>query len=64
MEGYGVFNLAYSNNRYDTTLGSEVDRLEGGDYDDLDDDDYPNEGKGKSPEQQAAIAIAKKEKDA
>ena len=43
MEGYGVFNLAYSNNRYDTTLGSEVDRLEGGDYDDLDDDDYPME---------------------
>ena len=64
MEGYGVFNLAYSNNRYDTTLGSEVDRLEEYGYDDLDDDDYPNEGKGKSPEQQAAIAIAKKEKDA
>ena len=41
MEGYGVFNLAYSNNRYDTTLGSEVDRLEDGDYDDLDDEDYP-----------------------
>ena len=64
MEGYGVFNLAYSNNRYDTTLGSEVDRLEEYGYDDLDYDDYPNEGKGKSPEQQAAIAIAKKEKDA
>jgi len=48
MEGYGVFNLAYSNNRYDTTLGSEVDRLEGGDYDDLDDEDYPmEEGKKK-----------------
>ena len=43
MEGYGVFNLAYSNNRYDTTLGSEVDRLEEYGYDDLDDDDYPNE---------------------
>ena len=41
MDGYGVFNLAYSNNRYDTTLGSEVDRLEGGDYDDIDDEDYP-----------------------
>ena len=41
MEGYGVFNLVYSNNRNDTTLGSEVDRLEGGDYDDLDDEDYP-----------------------
>ena len=48
MEGYGVFNLAYSNNRYDTTLGSEVDRLEGGDYDDLDDDNYPTEGDGMS----------------
>ena len=44
MDGYGVFNLVYSNNRYDTTLGSEVDRLEGGDYDDLDDDNYPTEG--------------------
>ncbi len=43
MDGYGVFNLAYSNNRYDTTLGSEVDRLEGGDYDDLDDENYPME---------------------
>ena len=43
MNGYGVFNLAYSNNRYDTTLGSEVDRLEGGDYDDLDDENYPME---------------------
>ena len=50
MEGYGVFNLAYSNNRYDTTLGSEVDRLEGGDYDDLDDDNYPMEGDGMSTE--------------
>ena len=48
MEGYGVFNLAYSGNRYDTTLGSEVDRLEGGDYDDLDDDNYPTEGDGMS----------------
>jgi len=43
MDGYGVFNMVYSNNRYDTTLGSEVDRLEDYGYDDLDDDDYPNE---------------------
>tara|TARA_B100000927_G_scaffold255556_1_gene222372 strand:- start:201 stop:1469 length:1269 start_codon:yes stop_codon:yes gene_type:complete len=43
MDGYGVFDLVYSNNRYDVTLGSEVDRLEGGDYDDLDDPDYVNE---------------------
>ena len=45
MDGYGVFNMVYSNNRYDTTLGSEVDRLEDYGYDDLDDDDYPMEGK-------------------
>ena len=43
MDGYGVFNFAYSNNRYDTTIGSEVDRLEEYGYDDLDDEDYPNE---------------------
>ena len=43
MDGYGVFNMVYSNNRYDTTLGSEVDRLEDYGYDDLDDEDYPNE---------------------
>ena len=43
MDGYGVFNMVYSSNRYDTTLGSEVDRLEDYGYDDLDDDDYPNE---------------------
>ena len=53
MEGYGVFNLAYSNNRYDTTLGSEVDRLEGGDYDDLDDDDYPMEAMSNKDEENA-----------
>ena len=45
MDGYGVFNMVYSSNRYDTTLGSEVDRLEDYGYDDLDDDDYPMEGK-------------------
>ena len=44
MDGYGVFNMVYSSNRYDTTLGSEVDRLEDYGYDDLDDDDYPREG--------------------
>jgi|MDSV01.2.fsa_nt_gb hypothetical protein len=43
MTGYGVFDFAYSSNRYDTTIGSEVDRLEEYGYDDLDDDDYPNE---------------------
>ncbi len=44
MDGYGVFNFAYSSNRYDTTIGSEVDRLEDSGYDDLDDEDYPREG--------------------
>ena len=35
--------VAYSGNRYNVTLGKFVDRLEEGDYDDLDDDDYVNE---------------------
>ena len=43
LEGYGVFNMIYSNNRYDVTLGKFVDGLEEGDYDDLDDEDYVNE---------------------
>ena len=41
LDGYGVFNVAYSGNRYDVTLGKFVDGLEDGDYDDLDDEDYP-----------------------
>ena len=28
LEGYGAFNLMYSNNRYDVTLGKFVDGLE------------------------------------
>ena len=28
LDAYGVFNVMYSNNRYDTTLGGFVDRLE------------------------------------
>jgi len=43
LEAYGVFDMIYSNNRYDVTLGKLVDRLESGDYDDLDDEDYVNE---------------------
>ena len=46
LEGYGVFNMIYSNNRYDVTLGKFVDGLEEGDYDDLDDEDYVNENIG------------------
>jgi len=44
LDGYGVFDVAYSGNRYNVTLGKFVDRLEDGDYDDLDDDNYPREG--------------------
>jgi len=43
LDGYGAFNLMYSNNRYDVTLGKFVDGLEEGNYDDLDDEDYPTE---------------------
>lgn len=43
LDGYGVFNVAYSGNRYDVTLGKFVDGLEEGNYDDLDDEDYVNE---------------------
>ena len=43
LDGYGVFDVAYSGNRYNVTLGKFVDNLEDGDYDDLDDDNYPNE---------------------
>ena len=46
LEGYGAFDLMYSNNRYDVTLGKFVDGLEEGDYDDLDDEDYVNENIG------------------
>ncbi len=41
LDGYGVFDVAYSGNRYNVTLGKFVDGLEEGDYDDLDDEDYP-----------------------
>jgi hypothetical protein len=46
LDGYGVFNVAYSGNRYDVTLGKFVDGLEEGNFDDLDDEDYVNEGHG------------------
>ena len=44
LDGYGVFNMIYSDNRYNVTLGKFIDGLEDGDYDDLDDDNYPTEG--------------------
>ena len=34
LDGYGAFNFVYSSNRYDTTLGKFVDRLEEEGYDD------------------------------
>ena len=46
LDGYGVFNVAYSGNRYDVTLGKFVDGLEEGNFDDLDDENYVNEGHG------------------
>jgi len=49
LDGYGVFNMIYSDNRYNVTLGKFIDGLEDGDYDDLDDDNYPTEGKDDNP---------------
>ena len=43
LDGYGVFNMIYSDNRYNVTLGKFIDNLEDGDYDDLDDENYPME---------------------
>ena len=43
LEAYGVFDMIYSSNRYDVSLGRFVDRVEEGDFDDLDDEDYVNE---------------------
>ena len=60
MEAYGVFNMVYSNNRYDVTLGGEVDRIEGGDYDDMDDEDYPMEENERLPIRRKKLAKAPK----
>lgn len=38
LDGYGVFNMTHSDNRYNVTLGKFVDELEEGDYDGLDED--------------------------
>lgn len=43
LDAYGVFNVAYSNNRYDTTLGKFVDNLEAGEYDSLEEDSEKEE---------------------
>jgi len=47
LDGYGAFNFAYSSNRYDTTLGKFVDRLEEEGYDDEFDDIEEGFGKTK-----------------
>ena len=43
LDGYGVFNVMYSANRYDTTLGGFVDRLEEEGYEIEDGEVYVNE---------------------
>jgi len=44
LDGYGAFNAMYSTNRYDTTLGKFVDRLEEEGYEIEDGVAYVNEG--------------------
>lgn len=49
LDSYGAFDLVYSNNRYDVTLGRFVDRLEEEGYDgDSDDEDDMDEGVAKT----------------
>ena len=43
LDAYGVFNMTYSNNRYDTTLGKFVERLEEEGYEIEDGEVYVNE---------------------
>ena len=43
LDGYGAFNMTYSNNRYDVTLGGFVDRLEEEGYEIEDGVVYVNE---------------------
>ena len=43
LDGYGAFNMTYSNNRYDTTLGKFVERLEEEGYEIEDGVVYVNE---------------------
>ena len=64
LDSYGAFNMTYSNNRYDVTLGKFVERLEEEGYE-IDDDGDVNtlEGKYKSDAQRKAIYAAKAEKN-
>ena len=43
LDAYGAFNMTYSNNRYDTTLGKFVERLEEEGYEIEDGEVYVNE---------------------
>ena len=47
LDAYGAFNMTYSNNRYDVTLGRFVERLEEEGYEIEDGEVYVNEGKKK-----------------
>ena len=64
LDSYGAFNMTYSNNRYDVTLGKFVERLEEEGFE-IDDDGDVNtlEGKYKSDAQRKAIYAAKAEKN-
>ena len=44
LDAYGAFNMTYSNNRYDVTLGKFVERLEEEGYEIEDGEVYVNEG--------------------
>ena len=44
LDAYGAFNMTYSNNRYDVTLGRFVERLEEEGYEIEDGEVYVNEG--------------------
>ena len=63
LDSYGAFNMTYSNNRYDVTLGKFVERLEEEGFE-IDDDGDVNtlEGKYKSDAQRKAIYAAKDDK--
>ena len=64
LDSYGAFNMTYSNNRYDVTLGKFVERLEEEGFE-IDDDGDVNtlEGKYKSDAQRKAIYATKAEKE-
>ena len=63
LDAYGAFNMTYSNNRYDVTLGKFVERLEEEGFEIDDDGDVVTlEGDYKSDAQRKAIYAAKADK--